>query len=338
MKSHFNLPNDNDRHIPTIDSYLASIVEANPDHAGLAKLISIIAATAIPLGQRLALGAIPGNPAAIVGNNESGDAQKALDVGAHDLYMEALRAGNVRSVLSEEAENIVELNVDGRYNVAIDPIDGSGSIGIGAPLGVLFCIFSSEGGFLRSGREILAAGYVSFGHACDIAFSMGSGVTIATLDHRIGTFLIVDQDWEMPADNPMLAYNASNVGVWADGLQRYVADCLAGKNGPRGRSFNMRWLGAAVGDLHRILRQGGIFLYPGDRRPGFEKGRLRLLYEVFPIAYIIEQAGGTATDGNGPVLDCVPQSHHEHAPLIFGSRAEMQILQSYLDPNANEGL
>ena len=335
MTAPFQLSNDSSRVLPTIESHLAALSKDNPELEDLAKLIGIIAATAIPLGQRLALGAIPGNPAALVGTNESGDAQKALDVAAHDLYIRALRAGSVRSVLSEEAEDIVDLNPEGRYNVAIDPIDGSGSIGIGAPLGVLFCIFPSDDGFLRSGRDILAAGYISFGHASDIAFSMGRGVTIATLDHRIGTFCIVDQGWKMPLESPMLAYNASNTGVWSGGLQRYVADCLAGKKGPRGRSFNMRWLGAAVGDLHRIVRQGGIFLYPGDRRPGYEKGRLRLLYEVFPIAYIIEQAGGAATDEQGPVLDRIPESHHEHAPLIFGSRAEMQVLHSYLDQNLN---
>jgi fructose-1,6-bisphosphatase I len=338
MTASFRLPNDSGRALATIESHLAAVSKDRPDLAELAKLIGIIAATAIPLGQRLALGAIPGNPAALVGTNESGDAQKALDVAAHGLYMDALKHGSVRSVLSEEAEDVVELNADGRYNVAIDPIDGSGSIGIGAPLGILFCIFPSDGGFLRTGRDILAAGYVSFGHACDIAFSLGEGVTIATLDHRIGTFSIVDEDWKMPAENPVLAYNASNTGSWSDGLQRYIGDCLAGKKGPRGKSFNMRWLAAAVGDLHRILRQGGIFLYPGDKRPGYENGRLRLLYEAFPIAYIVEQAGGLASDGHGPVLDRMPKSHHEHAPLIFGSKAEMQTLQSYIDKNANGGL
>ena len=338
MTTVFKLPNDGDGALPTMDTHLASVATSTPESAELSKLIAIIAATAIPLGQRLSLGAIPGNPAALVGTNESGDVQKALDVAAHELYVDALKAGSVRLVLSEEAEQIVELSNDGRYNVAIDPIDGSGSIGIGAPLGVLFCVFPGEGGFLRSGREILAAGYVSFGHATDFAFSMGNGVTVATLDHRIGTFRIVDQDWKMPADNPTLAYNASNVGEWSDGLQRYVADCLAGKKGPRRRSFNMRWLGAAVGDLHRIMRQGGVFLYPGDRRPGYEKGRLRLLYEAFPIAYIVEQAGGLASDGQAHVLDLIPQSHHEHAPLIFGSKAEMQMLQSYFDQNASEGV
>jgi fructose-1,6-bisphosphatase I len=338
MTASFRLPNDSGRALATIESHLAAVSKDRPDIAELAKLIGIIAATAIPLGQRLALGAIPGNPAALVGTNESGDAQKALDVAAHGLYMDALKHGSVRSVLSEEAEDVVELNADGRYNVAIDPIDGSGSIGIGAPLGILFCIFPGEGGFLRTGRDILAAGYVSFGHACDIAFSLGEGVTIATLDHRIGTFSIVDEDWKMPAENPVLAYNASNTGSWSDGLQRYIGDCLAGKKGPRGKSFNMRWLAAAVGDLHRILRQGGIFLYPGDKRPGYENGRLRLLYEAFPIAYIVEQAGGLAGDGHGPVLDRMPKSHHEHAPLIFGSKAEMQTLQSYIDKNANGGL
>lgn len=291
---------------------------------------SVVAALAgaVPaLGARLAAGLLPGDPAAIVGTNDSGDRQKALDVGAHDHMIAALRGCGVRQVLSEEAEEVVLLDPAGAFDVAIDPIDGSGSIGIGAPLGMLFSILpAAPEGFLRPGRAIVAAGYASFGHSLDFGFSLGDGVHVATFDAGLGDFRLVHRGLTLAPVARTIAYNASNERHWPEGLQAWARDLRAGRDGPRGRDFNMRWLAAAVGELHRILLQGGAFLYPADRRRGYETGRLRLIYEAGPIAFLIEQAGGRATDGVTPILDLLPAAHHAHTALIFGASDEVDLI------------
>lgn len=295
------------------------------------QIVSALSGAVPALGARLAAGLLPGDPAAVVGVNDSGDRQKALDVGAHDHMIAALRGCGVRQVLSEEAEAVVLLDPAGAYDVAIDPIDGSGSIGIGAPLGMLFSILpAAPEGFLRPGRAIVAAGYASFGHSLDFGFSLGDGVHVATYDAELGDFRLVHRGLVLAPQAKTIAYNASNERHWPEGLQAWARDLRAGKDGPRGRDFNMRWLAAAVGELHRILLQGGVFLYPADRRKGYENGRLRLVYEAGPIAFLIEQAGGQATDGCTPILDLLPAAPHAHTALIFGAADEVATIGRYL--------
>ena len=325
------LPNDKAPTGALLEDYLAA---GGAPLSGPAAIVAAIAKGCPPLAARLAAGRLPGDPAELVGNNESGDAQKALDVGAHLHMLEALKGSGIRLVLSEEAEEIVTLDENGQWDIAIDPIDGSGSIGIGAPLGLLFAIFpAAPEGFLRTGRSVVAAGYVSFGHSIDLGWSLGQGVHIATFDAEAGTFRLARENVKLKSEAKTLAYNASNERNWHPGLKKWVEDIRLGKEGPRGRDFNMRWLGAAVGDLHRIVLQGGVFLYPADRRKGYEQGRLRTLYEAFPMAFIIEQAGGMATDGVNPVLDRMPKDHHEHCPLVFGASEEVALIARYLTEN-----
>lgn len=305
---------------------------------GPAAIVLAIADAVIPLADRLAAGRLDGEPDAIVGINESGDKQKALDLAAHEHMLAALRSAGVARVLSEEAESVIELNPDGAWDVAIDPIDGSGSIGIGAPLGTLFSILpTAADGFLRSGRAVVAAGYASFGHSVDFGFSLGDGVSIATYDRRAGQFRVVATAVKVAAVTNSIAYNASNERHWATALRGYVRDLLAGAEGPRGREFNMRWLAAAVGELHRILLQGGVFLYPGDSRAGYAQGRLRLVYEAVPIAFLMEQAGGSATDGTTAILDLTPREPHAHTPLIFGAADEVTTIGRYIGGKPTEG-
>lgn len=315
---------------PPIDKQLGAWAGDDPQNIALANLIKHIAVTAIPLAHRLAQGCLPGNPSAIVGVNESGDKQKALDVAAHDHFVAALRGMSVASILSEEAEETITFDPNGRFDVAMDPIDGSGSIGIGAPLGMLFCVFPAGQDFLRTGRDIIAAGYISFGHSVDMGFSVGNGVTIATLDINSGRFVVDEADAKIPKQTSTAAFNISYLRRWSSGIQNYIQDLLQGNDGPRGQNFNMRWIGAAVGDLHRILRRGGVFLYPADNRPGYENGFLRLAYEAFPIAYLIEQAGGAANNGTKPILDLAPTHPHDRVPLFFGSCDEIEQLLTYI--------
>ncbi|MDB6178352.1 class 1 fructose-bisphosphatase [Paracoccus sp. Z330] len=298
---------------------------------GRESVVLAIANALPPLAARLAAGRLHGDPASIVGVNDSGDKQKALDLAAHHHMLAALRDTGVRQVLSEEAEDIAILAPDGAYDVAIDPIDGSGSIGIGAPLGMLFSVLpAAEDGFQRPGREIIAAGYASFGHSLDFGWSTGNGVQIATYDGEAGQFRLTHQNVTLKPQATTIAYNASNERHWSAGLQAWLRDLRAGADGPRQRNFNMRWLAAAVGELHRILLQGGAFLYPADHRPGYQDGRLRLVYECAPIAFLIEQAGGAASDGQVPILDRQPQGLHEFSPLIFGAKDEVETILAYL--------
>ncbi|WP_306258671.1 class 1 fructose-bisphosphatase [Pararhizobium sp. IMCC21322] len=315
---------------PTLAAHLTAWAGVDGNRQALAALVGGIAEASIPLAARLAQGQLTGDPSAVIGTNQSGDRQKALDVAAHDHFLDALCTLSVANILSEEAEEVIGLDPEGHFDVAIDPIDGSGNIGIGAPLGVLFCVFPAGESFLRQGRDIIAAGYVSFGHSVDFGCSVGSGVAIATFDPDSDAF-ILDEDGVTIEDTcTSIAFNASNHRRWAPDLRRYVDDLLLGEDGPRELDFNMRWIAAAVGDLHRILRRGGFFMYPGDSRPGRENGFLRLAYEAFPIAYLIEQAGGAATNGSRPILDLIPNTPHERVPLFFGARAEVSKLHDYL--------
>ena len=298
---------------------------------GPAAIVLTIAETLPALAARLAAGRLHSDPDAIVGVNDSGDKQKALDVAAHHYIVAALKEAGVRQVLSEEMEEIVHLNPDGAFDVAMDPIDGSGSIGIGAPLGMLFSILpAAPEGFARTGRAIIAAGYASFGHSLDLGYSLGQGVNIATYDVEAGDFRLVREHVALKPTASTFAYNASNERHWNAGLQNWLHDMQSGQDGPFKRDFNMRWLAAAVGDLHRIMLQGGVFLYPADTRPGYEHGRLRLLYECAPIAFLIEQAGGIATDGETPILDRKPTGLHEMTPFICGAKEEVETILRYI--------
>ena len=317
------LPNDG----PATGRLLSQVLTGD----GPAAIVLAIARAQPAVALRLAAGRLHGDPTEIVGVNDSGDKQKALDVGAHHHMIDALRAAGVRQVLSEEVEAVTELNPDGLWDVAMDPIDGSGSIGIGAPLGMLFSIMpAAPEGFLRPGTAVVAAGYASFGHSMDFGWSLGDGTHIAGWDAEAGEFRMVRENVTLKPRASTLAYNASNERHWLPGLQAWIGDVRAGKDGPLGRDYNMRWLAAAVGELHRILLNGGAFLYPADARPGYENGRLRLIYECVPIAFVIEQAGGLASDGSQPVRYRKPLALHDMTPLIFGAKDEVETILAYL--------
>ncbi|PJR91878.1 class 1 fructose-bisphosphatase [Ochrobactrum sp. 695/2009] len=296
-----------------------------------ADAIKAILAGATRLAGRIARGSLPGDPGKLVGVNSDQDQQKCIDVGSHNLFVELLIAAGAASILSEEADLPVAGKTDGLIAVAIDPLDGSGNVGLGAPLGTIFSIFPADTAepFLQPGNRQLAAGYVSYGNSVDLGFSVGEGVIFATFDPVSGIFHITRRNVMLPERTSDLAFNASVYRHLSAGMKAYVDDAYNGKDGPRGRNFNMRWLGAAVGDMHRILQRGGLFFYVNDSRPGYEKGRLRLVYEANPIAFLAREAGGKATDGSRSILDIVPQTYHERSALVFGVAEEVDILGEY---------
>ncbi len=317
----------------SVEDYLAAWAGHDDGLLSITALIRSILEGAAILAARIAAGRLPGDPGRLVGANTDGDRQKSIDVGSHRLFVDLLLEAGAAEILSEEADKPETNDNGGPFAVAIDPLDGSGNVGLGAPLGTLFSILpvANDGDtFLQPGKAQAAAGYVSYGNSVDLGFSVGEGFVLATMDPETGRFLILRENVSLPAETSDLAFNASVYRHLEPGMRRYVDDCLQGKDGPRSRNFNMRWLGAAVGELHRIMQHGGLFFYVGDQRPGYELGRLRHVYEANPIAFLCAAAGGKATDGILPILDQRPSSHHGRIPLVFGSSAEVEMIASYI--------
>jgi len=270
-----------------------------------------------------------------VGPAHDGVAQKALDVFADEAFVNWLKRAGVRAVLSEERHDPLPLDPDGGFIVAIDPLDGSNNIDANASMGTFFSVLDAPAEsfrpshFLQPGANQRAAGFVLYGPHVDFVFTWGAGVHIAALDPDANRFHVTRIAARIPAGTREFAINASNSRHWPGPVRAYVEDCLDGEEGPRGRNFNMRWTGAAVAEVYRILVRGGVYLYPEDSRPGYEHGRLRLLYEANPIAFLIEQAGGAATDGFHRILDLIPASPHARTPLVFGSKDRVERVARY---------
>ena len=270
--------------------------------------------------------------ASVVGNNLGGDAQKALDVQSHDIVAEELRSNGVGLFCSEEADEAELLNADGLVAVATDPLDGSSNIDCNVSIGTIFSVMPMAGGanpFFRPGREQLAAGYVIYGPHTDLVFTLGDGTLIFTLDRFSGVYRFASGGMTIPATTGEFAINASNYRHWSPSIRRYFDDCLHGASGPRERDFNMRWIASLVAEASRVLSRGGVFLYPCDNRRGYAAGRLRLVYEANPIAMVIEQAGGRATDGTRRILDIPPVDLHQRTGLVFGSADEVATVAFY---------
>jgi fructose-1,6-bisphosphatase I len=272
--------------------------------------------------------------AATGGANIDGDAQRKLDLIAEDLCRGALESAGVGPYLSEETEGPVVLDPAGKIAVAIDPLDGSSNIDVNGVIGTIFSILPAQGSdpnaaFVQSGRAQIAAGFFMYGPQTNLVVSLGRGVDVFTLDRDLGEFVLVEPGLKIPQGTAEYAINASNHRHWREAVRNYIDDCLRGADGPHGKTYNMRWAGSLVADGYRIFSRGGIFLYPADGRKGYEQGRLRLLYEASPMAFLAEQAGGAATDGERPILDIVPQRPHERAPLVMGSADKVERVRRY---------
>ena len=300
-----------------------------------ARVLRAVAVASLAVAYRIRRGLLAGAMDADVGPAHDGVAQKALDVFADGAFINWLKRAGVRALLSEERPDPVVLDPDGTLLVAIDPLDGSNNIDANGSMGTFFSVLDAPAGpfhpshFLQRGANQQAAGFVLYGPHVDLVFSCGAGVHMAALDPDANRFLMTRIAVRIPAETRELAINSSNSRHWPAPIRAYVEDCLEGEEGPRERNFNMRWTGAAVAEIYRILVRGGIYLYPEDSRPGYEHGRLRLLYEANPIAFLLEQAGGAAIDGFHRVLDLMPASLHARTPLIFGSKDKVERVARY---------
>ncbi len=301
--------------------------------AALTPVIEALCAVSVDVAGVIARGPLGQSLGNLVGENSDGDGQKALDVLCDEMFAAELAKTDVRFYASEEQETVVTLNPNGKYALAIDPLDGSSNIDVNVSIGTIFSIFDAKEGdeesFLRPASEQLAGGYVVYGPQTSLVVTFGKGTLMFVLDPADKVFKLVDDKLTIPATCKEFAINASNYRHWKTPVRAYIDDCLAGKDGPQGKDFNMRWVGSLVAETHRILSRGGVFLYPGDARKGYDTGRLRMIYECAPIAFLIEQAGGLATDGATPIKDLQADHLHARIPLVFGSAEEVTRIAAY---------
>jgi fructose-1,6-bisphosphatase I len=297
-----------------------------------------LAHAAREIADLIARGPLAGPLEAEIGINVHGDVQKELDVRANALLIAALQTAPVAAIASEELDEPLVCDESAPLIAALDPLDGSSNIDTGVSIGTIFSILpapADAGGkwmhaFFPPGSLQKAAGYVIYGPQCALVLTVGKGTHIFTLDRASGEFRLTKPAVQIPASACEYAINASNQRHWSGAIQAYFADCVEGEDGPRGQDFNMRWIASLVAECHRILARGGVFLYPADTRKGYQQGRLRLLYEANPIAMLIEQAGGKATDSQNPILEIAGTALHQRTPLIFGSRLEVELIGRYV--------
>ncbi|CCQ10183.1 Fructose-1,6-bisphosphatase, type I [Pseudoalteromonas luteoviolacea B = ATCC 29581] len=304
----------------------------------LVSLIRTILAACKEISFRVGQGALSGVLGSTLDENIQGETQKKLDVLSNQLLKDILlESGYVKAIASEEEDTTVAGNPNAKYIVAFDPLDGSSNIDINSLVGTIFSIMEVDASadpadpeiFLQSGRKQVAAGYVLYGPSTMLALTTGKGTRIFTLDKTHGSFLLTHPYAQVPADTKEFAINASNQRFWTSAMQNYINDLLLGTEGPRNKNFNMRWIAAMVGDVHRVLTRGGLFTYPEDTKDPDKPYKLRLLYEANPMAMLIEQAGGLAHTGTESILDIEPQEIHQRVAVILGSKNEVEACLAY---------
>ncbi len=271
--------------------------------------------------------------------NVQGEVQKKLDVIANEVLIEANEwGGHLAGMASEEMDDMLAVPnryPQGEYLLLFDPLDGSSNIDINVSIGTIFSVLKHQGGpvtnesFLQPGTAQVCAGYCVYGPQTTLVLTVGKGVVMFTLDREQGSWVMTEDNIRIPEDTKEFAINMSNMRHWASPVKRYIDECLAGKEGPRGKDFNMRWVAAMVADGHRIMTRGGIFMYPWDKREPSKPGKLRLMYEANPMSFLVEQAGGVATNGLQRIMEIQPKQLHERVSVMLGSRNEVDIVTGY---------
>lgn len=326
----------------TLAQFLIEERRRHPAAGGdLNSVILEVALACKAVANRVAFGALRDTLGRIDRANVHGEVQHELDVIANDYFLRATeRSGRLAGMASEELDEPYVLPAEysrGKYLLVFDPLDGSSNIDVNVSVGSIFSILRApEPGvdattqdFLQPGTAQVCAGYALYGPATMLVLTVGRGVHAFTLDPALGEFVLIRKAIRVSRHASEFAINASNRRFWEPAVRRYVDECLAGRSGPRHKDFNMRWVASLVAETHRILTRGGVFLYPRDTKDPAKPGRLRLLYEANPVAFLIEQAGGAASTGRGRVLDVVPSGLHQRVPLIFGAEEEVALIDRY---------
>lgn len=309
--------------------------------AELRLLIEVVARACKTISHAVGKGALGEVLGTADTENVQGEVQKKLDIISNEILLEANEwGGHLAAMASEEMESIHPIPNRypmGEYMLLFDPLDGSSNIDVNVSIGTIFSVLKApegmaaptEADFMQPGREQVAAGYAVYGPQTMLVLTTGNGVNCFTLDREMGSWVLTQRNMQIPETTREFAINMSNSRHWYPPVTRYVDEMLAGVTGPRGKDFNMRWVASMVADVHRILSRGGVFMYPADTRDTTMPGKLRLMYEANPMAMIVEQAGGAATDGKQRILDIVPHKLHQRVPVFLGSKAEVDVVTGY---------
>jgi fructose-1,6-bisphosphatase I len=314
---------------------------ARPITPHLRLLLEVIARACKRISYQVGKGALSGVLGEAGTENVQGESQKKLDVIANETLLEAnLWGGALAAMASEEMEHPFVIPGEypqGDFLLLFDPLDGSSNIDVNVSIGTIFSILRvppqtrkvEESDFLQRGRNQVAAGYAVYGPSTVLVLTVGAGVACFTLDKETGSWWLTEDQIKIPDQTKEFAINASNSRHWEAPVQRYVNEMLQGKDGPRGKDFNMRWVASMVADVHRIMTRGGIFTYPRDKREPDKAGKLRLMYEANPMSFLVEQGGGAATNGIERIMDIMPTQLHQRVAVFMGSKAEVEVVTSY---------
>ncbi|MBL0088661.1 MAG: class 1 fructose-bisphosphatase [Ideonella sp.] len=330
----------------TLTQYLIEQRRRFPGASGdFNALILDVALACKSIARDVALGELGASVPTDEAVNVQGEVQKPMDVISNTTFIRTNEwGGHCAGMASEEMDGPYQIPAQhprGKYLLVFDPLDGSSNIDVNVSVGSIFSVLRApqevidsgrdvtEADFLQPGAKQVAAGYALYGPTTMLVLTVGAGVAGFTLHPSLGEFMLTHPRIQVPADTQEFAINASNSRFWEGPVKRYVDECLAGKPGPRGKDFNMRWIASMVAEAHRILMRGGVFMYPRDTKDASKPGRLRLLYEANPIGFIMEQAGGRASTGRQPMLGVAPSSLHQRIGLVFGSKNEVERIERY---------
>ena len=321
------------------------LVEQQREHGHIPGQLRLLIEVVARACKRISISVNKGALGDVLGSAETenvqGEMQKKLDIIANEVLIEANEwGGHLAAMASEEMNNIYLIPnryPRGEYLLLMDPLDGSSNIDVNVSIGTIFSVLKMPDGdrgveeqdFLQPGECQVAAGYCVYGPQTTLVLTVGDGVDMFTLDREQGSFILTQEGIRVPEDTREFAINMSNMRHWDAPVKRYIDECLQGQEGPRGKDFNMRWVASMVADVHRIMTRGGIFMYPWDKREPGKPGKLRLMYEANPMAWLVEQAGGAATNGHQRIMEVQPTLLHERVSVILGSKNEVERVTRY---------
>jgi fructose-1,6-bisphosphatase I/sedoheptulose-1,7-bisphosphatase len=320
----------------TVSKFAIEQIPQGPNARDLAALLVDVAAVTKAISAAVGKGPLLGLSKLAGSENAQGEAQKKLDVLSDELFVRGTEwSGLVGALASEEMDHVKMVPGRGRLALVFDPLDGSSNLDVNVAVGSIFSVLeipeSATGGqaVLQPGSRQIAAGYAIYGPCTELVLTVGSGTHSFTLDREIGNYVLTRRDLRIPDSTSEYAINAANRRFWEPPVIRYIDECKAGRDGPRGRDFNTRWVASMVADVHRILMRGGVYMYPRDQKEAHREGRLRLMYEGNPMSMLVEQAGGLASTGRGRIMDVQPTALHQRVPVIIGSREEVERIETY---------
>jgi len=325
----------------TLRQFLLHEQERDPALPNIAALMEDIAQATRRISYLVSRGALGGALGSAGTDNVQGEVQKKLDVISNDIMLESLEwSGHWAGVGSEELEDPIVIPSryqKGRYLCLFDPLDGSSNIDINGSIGTIFSILRCPDGvseprlqdYLQAGSAQLAAGFTLYGPATVLVLTIGNGVQGFTLERGSGEYLLTHPEMRIPEETREVYVNMSNHRYWSAPMQRYIDECIKGTESARGVHFNSRWAASMVGDVYRVLCNGGIFMYPWDSKDPDKPGKLRLMYEANPMGWIVEQAGGLASTAYERILDIKPEHLHQRCPVVLGARSEVERVIQY---------